>query len=154
MVQRTEQTPGHAGPGPACGASIGPALTNANCPIDTALGKLSIAATTVDIITIWILVFISSPRIPDLGQAFLSYRSFLTSVNLFPNIHTDKEPRLRPDRPFGSLIPNLKKPTPESGEGTPRASAVSTTLGRDWDRRPGRMIECFDLIPIFRLYYC
>ena len=69
MVQRTEQTPGHAGPGPACGASIGPSLTNANCPIDTALGKLSIAATTVDIITIWILVFISSPRIPDLEQA-------------------------------------------------------------------------------------
>ena len=42
--------PGHIGPGPA--------LTNANCPADTTLGKLSIAATTIDATTIWILGFI------------------------------------------------------------------------------------------------
>jgi hypothetical protein len=123
MVQCAEQTPGHAGPGPACGACIdnthgsvpghagpGPALTDANCPIDTELRKLSIAAITVDAITICILGFISSPKFPIWDKPLLGgYLSFLTSVNLFPNINTD-ERTLRPDCQFGSLIRLFLKP--------------------------------------------
>jgi hypothetical protein len=50
--------------------SIGPALINANCPIDTAVVKLNIAATTAAAITIWILGFISSPKFPIWDKPF------------------------------------------------------------------------------------